>query len=182
MFENHVSYISVASCNSNCAHLNTGQYFSSVKNGLSSTGDQVRLFKTVSEEQDYPFLVKKKNKVCICSAWQGVFLILSGLLKYCTNQPSSDVFAVLMPSLTWRNRLYFNHHLNLSATEAVMALPSPTDSIWVDSVDYLEVKRSDFTLLFSFLFALSWRQGKLKDSGALILQWVPHAYKHHYRH
>lgn len=62
MFENHVSYVSVASCNGNCAHLNTGQYCGSVKKGLSSTGDQVRLFKTASEEQDCPFFVKKKIK------------------------------------------------------------------------------------------------------------------------
>lgn len=52
----------------------------------------------------------------------------------------------------------------------------------MDSVDYLEVKHLGFTLLFSFLFALSWRQGELKDSEALILHWVPHAYKHHYQH
>lgn len=50
-----------------------------------------------------------------------------------------------------------------------MALPSRTDSILGDSVDYLDVKHLGFALLFSFLFALSWRQGELKDSEALIL-------------
>lgn len=50
-----------------------------------------------------------------------------------------------------------------------MVPPSRIDSILVDSVDYLKVKHFGFTLLFSFLFAFSWRQGELKDSEALIL-------------
>lgn len=61
VFENHVSYVSIALCNGTHVHLNTGQYCSSVKNGLSSTRDQVRFFKTVSEEQDYLFFAKKKS-------------------------------------------------------------------------------------------------------------------------
>lgn len=80
------------------------------------------------------------------------------------------------------NRLYFNNHLNLSATEAVVALPSCTDSILLDCVNDLVVKHLGFALLFSFLFALRCWQGELKDSEALILHRVPHAYKHHYRH
>lgn len=52
------------------------------------------------------------------------------------------------------NRLYFNNPLNLSATKAVMAPPSCTDSILLDCVDDLEVKHLGFALLFPFCFAL----------------------------
>lgn len=130
MFEISVSYVSVALCNGSCVCFNTGQCCGSVKNGLSSTRDQVRLFKTVSKERGCPSVpksCKEKNKVHSCSTRQGAFLILFGLLKYCKNQPSYWlVVAVPRLSLTWKNKLYFNHHLNLSATEMPTAPSSCT--------------------------------------------------------
>ena len=71
----------VAVCNGNGACLNPGHYCGSVRNGLSSTGDQVRLFKTIAKEQDCPSVpkgCKEKNKVHVCSTGQGAFLILFG--------------------------------------------------------------------------------------------------------